>query len=98
MAWYGYLALISLIFCQYLMFWKIEPVYTFFTPIQWWNYIFLVDAIVKRREKKSLMFSRPVEFLIMLLLSILCWLVFEFYNFALHNWYYVNLAPHLWQR
>jgi hypothetical protein len=98
MRWYGYLAVISMIVCQYLMFKKVEPVFTFFTPIQWWNYIFLADAIVYGRQKRSLITDRPQEFLIMLVLSNVCWLVFEGYNFLLKNWYYINLTPVFWQR
>ena len=98
MRWYGYVALLSLGVCQYLMFQKVEPFYTFFTPIQWWNYIFLADAIVAARQKKSLISSRPVEFLIMLILSNVCWMIFEGYNLLLKNWYYINLAPDKWQR
>lgn len=98
MRWYGYLALVSVVVCQYLMFKKLEPVYTFFTPIQWWNYIFLIDAIISARKKSSLIFNRPVEFLIMLVLSNICWLIFEGYNRLLHNWYYINLSEQLWQR
>jgi len=98
MRWYGYLALVSLGLCQYLMFYRVEPVYTFFTPIQWWNYIFLLDAIVAARQKKSLITDRPLEFLIMLVLSNVCWLLYEGYNLLLKNWYYINLAPEHWQR
>jgi hypothetical protein len=98
MRWYGYPALGSLLLCQYLLFEKVEPVYTFFTPIQWWNYIFLMDAIVWGRQRKSLITDRPVEFLLMLVLSNVCWLVFEAYNLLLGNWYYTNLAEHTWQR
>lgn len=98
MRWYGYPALASLLLCQYLMFQKVEPVYTFFTPLQWWNYIFLADAIVYGRQRKSLITDRPVEFLMMLVLSNLCWLVFEGYNFLLKNWYYVGLSPEFWKR
>jgi hypothetical protein len=98
MRWYGYLALLSLGVCQYLMFRKVEPVYTFFTPIQWWNYIFLADAIVWGRQKKSLISDRPLEFLLMLVLSNVCWLLFEGYNLLLKNWYYINLAPQQWLR
>lgn len=98
MRWYGYPALFSLIFCQYLLFRKVEPVWTFFTPIQWWNYIILLDAIVAARQGKSLIGSRPLEFFIMLVLSNVCWLMFEVYNFVLRNWYYINLAPAQWQR
>ena len=98
MRWYGYLALLSLGLCQYFMFQRVEPFYTFFTPIQWWNYILLADALVWWRQKKSLITDRPVEFLIMLVLSNFCWLIFEGYNLLLKNWYYINLAPESWQR
>lgn len=98
MRWYGYIALVSLLLCQYLMYRKVEPVYTFFTPIQWWNYIFLVDAVVSRRQRRSLITDRPGEFLLMLVLSNVCWMIFEGYNLLLHNWYYTNLAPRTWQR
>jgi len=98
MRWYGYPALLSLIVCQYLMFKKVEPVFTFFTPIQWWNYIFLADAIVYARQKRSLITDRPIEFLVMLVLSNICWLLFEGYNVLLKNWYYKNLTPIFWQR
>lgn len=98
MRWYGYPAILSLILCQILMFRRIEPVSTFFTPLQWWAYIFLADAIVWGRQKKSLITDRPAEFGIMLVLSNLCWLVYEWYNFALHNWYYAGLSSQVWQR
>jgi len=98
MRWDGYLVLLSLGLCQYLMFQRVEPVYTFFTPIQWWNYIFLADAIVWKRQKKSLITDQPLEFLLMLILSNVCWLLFEGYNLLLQNWYYTDLAPQQWQR
>jgi len=98
MRWYGYLALCSLVICQYLMFRKAEPFYTFFTPIQWWNYIFFADAIVSARQRQSLITDRPFEFIMMLIFSNIFWLTCELYNFLLHNWYYVNLSHELWQR
>jgi hypothetical protein len=96
MRWYGFPALLSLAICQYLMFQKVEPVYTFFTAIQWWNYILLIDAIVAKHQK-SLIFNSPAEFIVMLVLSNVCWLVFEGYNLLLKNWYYTNLATDRWQ-
>jgi hypothetical protein len=98
MRWYGYPALLSLAVCQYLMFHHVEPVYTFFTPIQWWNYIFLADAIVAKHQNRSLIGDHPFEFIVMLVLSNVCWLIFEGYNLLLKNWYYIDLAPKQWQR
>lgn len=98
MRWYGYPALASMLICEYLLFRKIEPVWTFFTPIQWWNYIILADAVVAARKGRSLIASQPVEFCVMVVLSNVCWVVFEGYNVILRNWYYINLSPLLWQR
>ncbi len=98
MRWYGYPAVASMIACQFLMFKRVEPFYTGFTPIQWWNYIFLADAIVWGRQKKSLITDKPLEFIAILVLSNICWLVYEGYNLVLKNWYYTGLAPDEWQR
>ena len=96
--WWGYPSLLLLLLCQRLLFLKIEPIYTFFTPIQWWLYILTLDAFVAARRGRSLIASQPFEFVAMLVLSNVCWLIFEAYNSVLHNWYYINLSHQLWQR
>ena len=76
----------------------VRPVATFFTPIVWWGYILLVDAIVYRINKRSLIVSRPLEFLLMLPLSVGIWFIFEFYNLFIRSWHYINLPSQLWVR
>lgn len=44
---YGWVALAALLAAEWLMFRKVEPVATYFTPIAWTCWIFLADAAVR---------------------------------------------------
>lgn len=96
--WYGWLGLVWVIIAQILMWAKIEPVYQWFTPIVWTGYILFGDALVLRQRGRSLLHDRLREFLVMLWLSVLFWLIFEVYNLRLANWYYVNVPENPWLR
>jgi len=74
-----------------LLFLKVEPVPTFFTPIAWTGYILAVDNLVFKMRGQSLIRNRSKEFWFMLPLSVLVWLCFEGYNLHLKNWHYINL-------
>ena len=84
---YGWLGLLLLIGSEYCLFRKIEPVYTWFYCFAWWSYILMADSILFRRE-----------FWGMLPLSVFIWLLFEAYNFVIHNWAYTAVPPQIWQR
>ncbi len=64
---------------------------TFFTPIQWTGYILFMDALVKKRKGSSLLSAFPGEFILLLIISIASWLIFEAYNLLLNNWSYTGL-------
>ena len=91
---YGYLGLAVIVVAEALMFQGRQPVATFFTPIVWTGYIAAVDAAVFALSGRSLLMSKPGEFLSAALLSIPLWLVFEAYNLRLQNWQYVGLPAH----
>lgn len=81
---------------ELLLFLRIQPIPTFFTPIVWTGYIFFVDSIVFKRSGNSLMQTYTKEFLFMLPISIALWLIFEFYNlFPLQNWHYSGLPENI---
>ncbi|ODS32457.1 MAG: hypothetical protein SCARUB_02401 [Candidatus Scalindua rubra] len=61
------------------------------TPLCWWGYIFLIDAIIFKLKGNSLICNRRKTFLSQLPLSILIWLLFELYNLHLANWKYIGL-------
>ena len=62
-----------------------------FVPL-WWGFIFVLDALVYRRNNGvSLWSSKPKVMRNLAMVSSISWFVFEFQNFfVLENWYYPN--------
>jgi hypothetical protein len=77
---------------------KLEPFYSWNTPICWTGFILFADSVVYRARGNSWLRSAPREFAVLALASIPLWLVFEFYNLFLHNWHYVGLPENRWLR
>ena len=77
---------------------KIEPFWSWNTPICWTGFILFADAIVYRARGHSWIRSAPREFVLLAVVSIPLWLVFEFYNLYLDNWYYDGLPENWWLR
>lgn len=77
---------------------KIEPFYSWNTPIAWTGFILFADSIVWRARRRSWIRSSPGEFIFLALSSIPLWLVFEFYNLYIENWYYTGLPENFWLR
>jgi hypothetical protein len=77
---------------------RIEPFYSWNTPICWTGFILFADAVVYRARGNSWIRSSPGEFTLLSLASIPLWLVFEFYNRFLDNWNYVGLPENWWLR
>ncbi len=75
-----------------------EPFPTWFYCFMWWSYILIIDSWVFIRTGNSLLLSRTREFLFLLPISILIWLIFECINLSLKNWYYVNVIEITWLR
>jgi hypothetical protein len=70
---------------------QVEPFWSWNTPIAWTGFILFADSVVFRARGNSWIRSAPREFLWLSLASIPLWLVFEFYNRFIRNWYYVGL-------
>ena len=64
---------------------------TWTTPICWWGYLLVVDALVESRTGRSLFAGPPARALAWVVLSVLFWLLFEGYNLRLRNWEYIGL-------
>ena len=88
---YGWVGIAILAAAEWLMFHRVEPVATYFTPIAWTAYILLADSAVNAITGHSRLPDHPAEFAKMALLSIPLWLIFEAYNLRLDNWTYVGL-------
>ena len=88
---YGWVAFMVLIVAEVLMFRRVEPVPTYFTPIAWTAYILLTDAAVLAVSGRSRLHNASGEFVETALLSIPLLLIFEAYNLRLANWTYVGV-------
>jgi hypothetical protein len=86
--WLGWLALLSV---EALLFARVEPVATYFTPIAWSSYILIADAAVLALTNRSRLNDAPIVFARLAFLSIPLWMIFEAYNLRLQNWTYVGL-------
>lgn len=96
---YGWVGLASLVVFQALLFTTDNAIVGwFFTPIQWTGLILFLDGLRKRRRGKSLAADHPGELLLLGIISIGSWLVFEAYNLMLNNWVYVGLPENPWVR
>ena len=77
---------------------RIEPFYSWNTPIAWTGFILFADSVVWRARKRSWIRSNPAEFVFLAVISIPLWLVFEFYNLYIDNWHYTGLPENFWLR
>jgi hypothetical protein len=88
---YGWLGIVALAGAEWLVLHRVEPVATYFTPIAWSAYILIADAAVLALTGRSRLNDAPITVARMALLSIPLWLIFEGYNWRLHNWTYVGV-------
>jgi hypothetical protein len=94
-ATYGWFGIAALAGAEWLLFRGIEPVPLYFTPIAWSAYLLIADAAVFALTGRSRLSDAPITVARMALLSIPLWLIFEAYNWRLHNWTYLGV-PHQW--
>jgi len=73
---------------------RIEPFWSWNTPIAWTGFILFADGIVWQARRSSWIRSNGREFVLLALASIPLWLVFEGYNQIIRNWYYTGLPEH----
>jgi hypothetical protein len=70
---------------------RVEPFWSWNTPIAWTGFILFADSTVFRARRDSWIRSAPREFALLALVSIPLWVVFEGYNLVLRNWHYTGL-------
>jgi hypothetical protein len=86
--WYGLLGALMIVFAELNFIFKIEPFARWYFPIVWFGYIFLIDALVYKLKKNSLLHNHYKQFLFLLLLSAAIWWIYEVINFFAGNWSY----------
>jgi len=85
---YGLIGLATIIFAEFALYFKIQPFTNFFCPTVWLGYILLVDSIVYSLKHNSLLTRHPKKLIGLFIISIIFWLVFEFYNIYIAGWEY----------
>jgi hypothetical protein len=93
--WYGYLGLALIIFVEINFLLVIQPFAMWYIPIVWFGYILFIDSLVYKFKKKSLISNYPKEVVLLLLLSVLFWSIFEVYNLFTLSWSYVHYVWYL---
>src|SRR5574341_1677776 len=89
--WYGWTGLGTLAAGEMGLALGFYPVLALFYLIAWWSYITCVDAWVWKLRGNSLLRDRPWEFAVLAFWSVPLWNLFEFFNFRLQDWFYVNV-------
>jgi hypothetical protein len=102
---HGFVGVAIIVMAEVLLFRGNQFTGHWFTPIVWTGYILLVDALVHKLKGRSLLVNDRLEFLLVTIISIASWWLFELYNaprFWNSNlelwWHYHNLEPNLWLR
>ena len=61
------------------------------TPVCWWGYVLVLDAVILRVRGKSIIRNNFRLFVYQAGFSVLFWIVFELNNLHVRNWIYVDL-------
>jgi hypothetical protein len=70
---------------------RVEPFWSWNTPIAWTGFILFADSIVWHARGNSWLRSNPREFVFLAAVSIPLWIVFEGFNLFIRNWHYTGL-------
>jgi len=69
-----------------------------FFDFAWWSYILILDGLVFRAKRESLIFSHFRYFVFLVFWSAVLWFTFEIFNIRLENWKYINIPSTDWVR
>jgi len=102
---FGYLGAAIMVAAEVFLFSGNQFVGHWMTPIVWTGYVLFIDALVYRFAGRSLLMNDRLEVLLIAVISIGSWWLFESYNaprFWKSDlelwWHYHNLEPNLWLR
>lgn len=87
---YGVLGILLILFVEINFFLKIEPFASWYFPIVWLGYILIIDALVYKLRKNSLISNKFGQFIGMIVISALIWFTFEVLNISTKNWGYIG--------
>ena len=86
----GSVGIFLIVFAQITNFLKIEPLVYWYIAMMWYGYILIVDSMVYLLKKHSYIINRPKRMIVLIILSTIFWLIFEFYNRFVPAWHYIG--------
>ena len=89
---FGIIGIFLIIFAQITNFLLIFPLVYWYISMMWYGFILTVDSMVYLLKKNSLIINHPKKFILLVVLSTIFWLIFEFYNIFLPGWHYVGTS------
>lgn len=89
--WYGVLGILMILFVEINFFLKLEPFAHYYFIMIWLGFIFVIDAIVYKLRKDSLIMKRRWQLVGLFFLSAIFWWIFEFLNLRVGNWNYNDI-------
>lgn len=87
---YGVLGILLIILVELNFFFKIQPFASWYFPIIWFGYILVIDSLIYKLKKNSLISNRFGQFLGMLVLSIFIRWFLQIFTSYLNNWSYTG--------
>jgi len=84
---YGIFGLILILLVELNFIFKIQPLANWYFPIIWFGYILVVDALIYRLKKNSLISNRLGLFFGILVLSAFFWWIYEYYDMGTSFFY-----------
>src|SRR3989344_4904602 len=88
--YYGIAGILLILLVELNFIFEIQPFADWYYPIIWFGYILVIDAIIFKLKKKSLISSRFPQFLGLLILSIVFRYVLQIFTGYLNNWTYTD--------
>ncbi len=85
---YGFLGIILIVLVEINFFLKIEPFASKYFILVWIGYILVIDSLVYKLRKRSLIMNYRYQFIGLFLASIVFWWIFELINLKVGNWNY----------
>lgn len=89
--WYGFIGIILIVLAELNFIFKVEPFISHYFIIIWIGYVLVIDALVYKLRKRSLIMNNIYKFIGLFFLSAVIWWVFEAMNVRVGNWGYAGL-------
>ncbi len=87
---YGVAGIFLIIMVEINFFYQFVDLGTLYFPLIWLGYILLLDSLVYKLKRNSLISNRTSQFFGLFIASAVFWWLFELINFRLDNWAYLS--------